>query len=290
MSVERYIDEWIGLPETPDWAQELNTIVKFWEDPCHAPWSVYVETLFPAVGGAVLALVTPDMSNIITSYLRPRSGLTRGHKRTKGRRRTPVSTLFNLEELIAERLPFYQWVAGRNVGNFTKFFWRLEGVVELIGWNFLIIGTTIDGFYWWCTLINHSDYCSLQGQAMAEAYNATIPFFAAAGQWGAVQNWQTLIQQGGCTVSTTGISVPAGRWNMIIMTGGETYFGATGDVGIRLLVAGQPVGETVQTTQIGETFQIALSVTIEGPASGILQTRARGVLVDGQEGYWYAIP
>ena len=61
----------VGLGEE---YRSANAVVDYFESDCHPDWHVYVETLFPALGKAVLVLLSFGLDDVLRGYLRPAGG------------------------------------------------------------------------------------------------------------------------------------------------------------------------------------------------------------------------
>ena len=59
-------------PRPPSFIDKVNGIVKFIQNPCIAPWVVYVELAAPAAGKAVLTLLDFGFDDVVRGALRPK--------------------------------------------------------------------------------------------------------------------------------------------------------------------------------------------------------------------------
>lgn len=129
-------------------------------NPCGANPHVYVETLLPVVGKAVITLLTFGLSDIIIGYTRPK--IPRGRprygkrepKRGRGRdgRKRPQRPPFGIPETgneIGKRLPFAQQVQGLTDNKLGHLFWIPVNLAERALWYWLVADLIKDSVYEW---------------------------------------------------------------------------------------------------------------------------------------------
>lgn len=172
------------MPRPPGIIDRVSYVVEFLEDPCEAPWTVYLELALPAAGEAFMALFIPSPDEIIENYLAPGGARSRGKfrrgKGKKGGRIRRLGFVPDVDELIADRLPFRQLVKARNVGRGVRFLWTFHGVLERALWYWMVVDMTTQFAYQWTSAVAKSEYCQadLDGAALVTKpfYSIQLPF------------------------------------------------------------------------------------------------------------------
>jgi hypothetical protein len=177
------ISRYVGFEDSPDLDFKVNAIIDFWSNPCDAPWTVYIETLYPAAGRFFLAIIDTSLLDIAREYLRPRAGLTRGNQRKKGRRRGWRGLPRVDGQMIGRLIPGAQTLAGMEYGANTKFLWQIDGIIQRGLWYVVLIDATTDGFYWWAQGIKEIGFCKPINRPFAFAYTDRPFAIAFAGLW-----------------------------------------------------------------------------------------------------------
>ena len=77
------------MPRPPSWLDQINTVVKFIDNPCDAPWAVYFETALAPAGRALLTLLTFGLDDVIRGFARPK-GLRSGRHGRRGKRSSGI--------------------------------------------------------------------------------------------------------------------------------------------------------------------------------------------------------
>lgn len=143
----------------------VNSVIKFFEDPCQAPWSVYFELALPPLGHAAITLLTFGLDDVFRGYFRPKG--VYALKRTWRRRpRTRLGRALRrgvpeLGELVGRNLPGAERAAARGVTAGARGLWLFDGVLQRYLFWWMIIDVLIDTLYEWTTLIAKTEYCKL---------------------------------------------------------------------------------------------------------------------------------
>jgi hypothetical protein len=158
-------------------SESLNAITFLWENPCSAPYFLYVETALPFVGKAALRLIEYGALDMVRAYFRPAS--VRGNKHFgKGRKRTGRrGGIPDSANLIARYLPGAEEFQGRQVSDGVRHLWMIDGIGQRILLSALI-GDIIDD--------------TLQGWSQALSISACRP----GGPGGLIAEKDTLTQPG----------------------------------------------------------------------------------------------
>lgn len=139
---------------------KANAIVDFFENPCDAPWLLYLETLRQPAGQAALELLTFDMCDILRCMLRPKGLPVAGYRRSKrGARRRRTDLLPGIELLCKQVADPVGWNK-REVSAGVRTLWAVDGILQrgLFWWMLADVG--LDFFYNWTSAIQRSEYCS----------------------------------------------------------------------------------------------------------------------------------
>ncbi len=169
------------MPRVPTFFNKVNAIVKFVQNPCNAPWTIYFETALPAAGEAILTLLDFGFDDVVRGALRPR-GLRSGRHLRRGRRgRRGGAGIPEIGELIGAALPGSQEAKGRKVTQGVKNLWLVDGVLQRILWYWLVVDVSVNFFYNWASAIQETEFCSSQGVGAALAISPDeVGFFSVA--------------------------------------------------------------------------------------------------------------
>jgi len=172
------------MPRPPSWINQANAIIKYFENPCDAPWAIYFETALPALGSAILVLLDFGFDDVVRGALRPR-GLRKNRHMRRGRRgRRGGAGIPEIGELIGAALPGAKTAKGRFVTQGVKNLWLVDGVIQRILWWWLVADVSINFFYNWTSAIQESEFCSAQGVGAALYKSQDDDFiFSVANAW-----------------------------------------------------------------------------------------------------------
>lgn len=147
------------MPYSP--IDRVNYIVDFVEDPCQAPWTVYVRCAVPPLGRVALILLDIDIWDIFRAYFRPAGLRSWSHARLirKGKRFLP--DIPDINEMIGRHLPGAKILRGRMFSQLQRYLWIIDGVVQRALWWWLVIDLVTGYLYSWGSLVNESWYCRL---------------------------------------------------------------------------------------------------------------------------------
>lgn len=163
-----------SAPGEPNILDKINFVVRFLMDPCDAPVTVYVTTMWPGLIDMLWAYYEPDVQNILVNlfrwrYIIPRTRTTKkgryGNKRGKNTFARAVGrwVRFDQDEWISKKIEGWTRFKKRYAGGlFTKML-IFEGVIERVNFWFFVIGLVTDFLYSWSTLLHKTIYCQAQG-------------------------------------------------------------------------------------------------------------------------------
>lgn len=162
--------------------QRLNYIASFFFDPCDAPFTLYVETMLPALLEAAILWWAPVPDEIFTAWARPSKALGRRRSGRKGARGSKAGRWgknnklmrivnFDTNEFIGKRLPGAELLGEATLNRGTAFLWRIFGFLQLLGLIWLIWETVSGFFAKWFSLLYETQYCAATGVAVLDSYS-----------------------------------------------------------------------------------------------------------------------
>jgi hypothetical protein len=282
------IQRYVGFEDSPDLAFKVNAIVDFWSNPCDAPWTIYIETLYPAAGRFFLAIIDTSLLDIAREYLRPRQGLTRGNNRKKGRRRGRIGIPRVDGQMIGKLIPGASIWAANEYGANTKFLWQIDGIIQRGLWYVVLLDATAEGFYWWAQGIKEIGFCKPINRPGIFADNNAPLATAFFGQWYPSPGWNVHWKEGGFDWLITTLSTPstwvAFNYNAFYDNTGSAW----GRVEVRLKGAGADLFGSVIVPP-HSSRQLNMSGTFRGGATFQLEQRCLGTpWIKGRQGTWWA--
>ena len=154
--------------EIPSYVQrrtrKWNRAINFAMQPCEVPFSVYIETLRPAAGRALITLLTFGIDDVARGMFRPK-GVYNNCRR--GRKKRSASSVYLPEfgEEIGKRLPGAEGIKSRSFGTIEKRLWILDGISQRV-FFWLMVGDIITDFvYDWATGVYREGFCKTAGRA-----------------------------------------------------------------------------------------------------------------------------
>lgn len=209
------------MPRPPGIIDRVNYVVHFIEDPCEAPWTVYVETALEAAGEVFMGYATPSPQDVLRFYIKPRSARSQGKflrdVEESGEEERSLGLLPDVNELLGTLLPFSTELAESAVHTRIAWFWVLDGVLERLLWYWFLAEMASEFLFDWTTALNKSEYCSVDrgGSALIQADTIFVHF---GNTWLAVlptvvrKSWGAVIgsENGSITFTTVGGTVVAG--------------------------------------------------------------------------------
>ena len=130
--------------------RKANYVIKFFQNPCAAPWYVYVELFIPAFAEMFITLIEFGRGDIL--------------RFSAGR---PQRRIFRKLFAGAKR------VTPKGAAGAVKIFWQTDLVVQRALFYWMIADLTIEGLYKWTTMVNETIWCSGEGILQAEVLNSS---------------------------------------------------------------------------------------------------------------------
>lgn len=187
----------------PSYIDQVNTVLRWWENPCDAPWTLYAELALPAAGEAALNLLAFGLDDIVRGYFRPK-GLRTGRHGRKGRKSgRRGGGIPEVGEEIGKRLPGAEQARGRHVSEGVKNLWMVDGVIQRGLFYWMIADVTLDFFATWLSAVQESEVCRTMriGAASFEDTNTHL----AIGDWGPIGAVNVLYEHGSVHVQGSGL-------------------------------------------------------------------------------------
>jgi len=186
----------ISLPASPynmapgNIITRVNYIITKWEDPCAAPWWVYIETALPAALELIIGLVQFDLGDAIRDRFDNKGG-RRGRKRFTNAQR--FAATFRSKDGL-------------------KHFWRLDGLLQRALFWYLVVDLSTEFLYKWTTLIYGTEYCT-GGQLGSLSRTGTWSAGNHSGDFGNPLPIGTLVENtAGWDTTSTITTVPPGKY------------------------------------------------------------------------------
>lgn len=160
----------------------MNYVIEMWNNPCDAPWAVYIETAGPAALQMLVALVCFDFLDAIRYIFRParlRSGrhMRRGKKGQRGRKAQGIG------QRLRSKLPPLKALANRHVAQGAKNLWVIDGIGQRLLWWWLVVDVVTGTLYNWTTAMYKTEFCQMSGGPGAGLRESDNQIY------GAVQGW-----------------------------------------------------------------------------------------------------
>lgn len=268
------------------WAIASNT--------CSVKPYLFVEAMLPAALFLFTRLFVLELEDLIIDGTRRASNVPVGDKRRKTRR--------GAHALGPRQTPKRQMQAKR-------FLFFPLGVVERVGYTFLLVNFVSELAYSWTTIISHCDKCSDSGASIAlgPLVRSIIPSsFILNDGFEGIPMASLDQNRAGWSNTLQSVVLPQGRWNIVCSATLKKTFGSDNPLQARLRVnstiLGVPVVSIDDEVEVqlfkGETTDVIIATTInvtpvsnatvtwewqiDGAAIDIVETIDGEVMVTGQ--------
>jgi hypothetical protein len=266
-----------NAPKPPSAARQpfsyYNNLTRWWADTCDAPFTVWAETLWPALWQTLVQWYDIDLKQIIISYFRPSEafqtpGVWRkgrhGHRNSRGRPRGALRKIaeFDVNSFIARHLPAAKEVKARRITTGSGILWVFEAIYEVINLCLMIIELAGDFIYRWSTSIYMSEYCQAQADNILVAHGETQGTIPPAGWVGTVM--PTIDKIRGDVIWVVSTLNPGSLEGVMVFSAIVTpqVFEDAPIGGIRIREIGEhgsvTVAEKVQQVQWGEFLELSI--------------------------------
>lgn len=162
------------MPQPPGILSRVNYVTKKWEDPCNAPWQVYIETAAPAALELFISLASFGLDDVVREAFRPGSQRTAGHglrrNRSTGRGRTrsgglgrSLGGLLNPGELLGDSIGRSLGFKPRQVSNGVAFLWKIDGVLQRGLFWWMVADLASEFAFNWTSQLYKTEFCQQAG-------------------------------------------------------------------------------------------------------------------------------
>lgn len=223
----------MGSPQKyPTGAQKWQLLKNFTLFGCGPSWTVYFETLLPAVGAAILMLIdtsVPDVARAVFSPKHP--GFHHKRRGRKGKSGGPG--LPQTEEIIGEIIGGEGLVDARRYSAGVQNVWRFDALAQEAGYYFLIADVFDEFYFEWISGIIARGASNCGQVHMTRSGGGDITG-TASGEWVPIF-LGTLISETGVLSHAGGVNLPAGTYNMILSgtVRNSGLYGAPGQFQVR---------------------------------------------------------
>lgn len=205
----------------PGELKQIQAIVKFVQDPCEAPWTLYLELARAPAKKLIIELLTFGLDDVYRGFVRPKGIYS--FKRTGRRRgkRGGVKGIPELGELLGHNLPGAETMHARPFGNGTRWLWLIDGALQRVLFWWMIVDITTDFLFEWTTLIGKTEYCHgdrLTGAASCDVALGVINYLLPAEplgceylhkSWGTVAGMSPMTVEAPCSVFSASVTAKA---------------------------------------------------------------------------------
>ena len=168
----------------PEWVKDVQSVVEWIDNPCHAPWPVYVGLAIPALGDATLQLLDFGLGDVIRGALRPKQLRSLGKMRGFGPRGRRGGGIPEIGNMLGKMIPFTESFRGRQIGMGREFLWLVDGAVQRVLWYSLIADIGKNFVINFASAIHESQTCTKQQQGYAHSESVEDFFyFSVANAW-----------------------------------------------------------------------------------------------------------
>lgn len=269
----------MARPKPPKFHEQMEFVWRAFIDPCDAPFTVWIDRMWPHLGWLVVQLFAFDLMNAFTGWVRPRLNPQGGRRRRhigggmKGVRQhitrglgTAVS--FDPGEYLGERMAGAQEMRSRPMPPGTIAMWSFYGLMERYAYSIMVMELGTEFLYRWTSSVMNTYACKFRAAAVLLA---RIDWFQTQGifGWSAVV-WQSTEKARNLTFwNSVGVSQVRGLGVLTFASTAVCDWSATptGIARIRLRCLGGPSEGRAQTMEVevppGVTIQLAVTIDFQ---------------------------
>jgi hypothetical protein len=257
------------MPRPPDLGGKINFVVEMWNNPCDAPWYVYVETAWPAALQMVITLFCFDFDDLVRWIFRPLGlwpmgfGIRRRGRRGGRRRR-------GLGARVKSKLPFLLAVEGRQVTNGVKNLWRIDMIGQKLLWWWLVLDATTTFAYNWTSAIYKTEWCQAKKATGAGAAEGASSIYGGLLPPITIKTENIQYNRGTVLVTVYAIRIEEGHYRITGAVEGIASTSGPSWAQLYVDVSGGPApfNKQVDAARMndGERVSLVGSVNAEGPA------------------------
>ena len=280
------------MTDKPGFFEQINYIAKFVSNPCDAPWTVYMELFFPALGKALLVILSFGMDDVMRGYFRPKGVRGPWHRRKGRKGKARFRGIPEIGNAIGAAVPGGETIRGRSVSQGVKYMWMVDGVLQRLLFWWLIIDVVVEGLYQWTSMINKTEFCKAQfGNAMAAhgTGGSALPIFG----WHALLFPNVDYTRGGTGWNVSTGHVPKGRYQIAI----GLKMHNSGPVRSKVLIGFFPTAIPLNPFDVSDEIfldpfehgEAIASAEVVGPTSFTILWKSFSSLIVGDDGFMMAL-
>ncbi len=202
------------MPRPPGIIDRVNFVVDTWNNPCDAPWAVYVELAKPAVLQAFVAIVCFGFLDVVRFIFRP-SGSRLGRHSRPGKKGERGRKKQGLGNKLRSKIPPLAALANRKVTNGVKTLWVIDGIGQRLLWWWLVADVASGTLYNFTSMLYKTEFCQNSGGPGAALREDASTGHLAVQGWSAV-GWSTLdYQRGTASAGVFSFTVGNGDWSVV---------------------------------------------------------------------------
>jgi hypothetical protein len=259
----------VAMPRPPGLEGKINFVVEMWNNPCDAPWYVYVETAWPAALQMVVTVFCFDFDDLVRWIFRPMGlwpmgfGIRRRGRRGGRRRR-------GLGARVRSKLPYLVAIEGRQVSNGVKNLWRIDTIGQKLLWWWLLIDATTTFAYNWTSAIYKTEWCQLKKATGAGAAEGDSSIYGGLFPPLTIMTPNIQYNRGTVLVTAYAIHIEEGTYQITGALEGiaSTSTGSYAQLYVNVVGGPKPYSKQVDAARMidGQRVSLVASVHAEGPA------------------------
>lgn len=137
----------LARPPVPEWLDQIRFITHYLLNTCDGPLTLYAELAREPAGRLALMLITPDMGEIVQGFFTPKGLRSKRHGRKGRRGEKGPGGIPDVDEMVSEKIPGSQEMAGRHYGMGQRFFFAAANEVDRVSWNLALVEMSTEFVY-----------------------------------------------------------------------------------------------------------------------------------------------
>lgn len=185
---------------------QINYVMRLWEDPCDAPWTVYIETALPAALELYISLATFGALDVVRAAAQPGRGRGGAHgrrgSRSRGRGKSRSGGLGRIAgaltspgESLGAKIGSEAGIRGRSVSQGVSHMWAIDGVIQRGLWAWMVADLASDFAANWTSNLYNTKFCQAKDDAVVYVEDNGAGALAIQGWVGSV--WADPVKQRG---------------------------------------------------------------------------------------------
>ena len=278
------------MPRPPGIIDRVNYVVESFNNPCEAPWAVYVETALPAALDALIAVVCFDIGDVLRFVFRPattRSSRHIGRKKKGQHGRKPKG----IRAKLAAKLPAFERLQQRKLSQGVRTLWVIDGIGQRLLWWWLVADVASGFLYNWTSMVYKSEACQMAlspGYALRENVDQ---LFAAIQIWPDVGYIDLDYQKGNVGAEAFSFGAGSGEFHVVASVSVENTTNQDTDAELRINLS-TPGGQEIATSgPVGMGpfggGELVVSIFQKGPFGGGIEIQISHGFVKATGGCLY---